>query len=173
DEPPAPGHLTLHSRIQRQRFLLLSSESPAAARAGPGYRDRGRPPGGLLSGRGLPLRRGFRLGGRAQAGGGPGQLTRELALLGDQPVEEVEGGGHDLLWRRQGARPRERGWRRQLGQLADERHGGQLRGGGVHRLDGPLDGVEGDLLALADGGEHLLLHVLAGGGGHGYLLGKG
>ena len=50
---------------------------------------------------------------------------------------------------------------------------GQLPRGGVHGLDDLLDRVEGHLLALADGAEHLLLHVLGHGGGHGYLLGKG
>src|SRR5580693_55468 len=122
----------------------------------------------LLGGGGGVLGGGLALGGRAERRGGLHQFAGELALLREQPVEEVERGGHGRLRRRQGGRARQVGPRR---QLAGEGQGGQLLRGGVHGLDDLLDRVEGHLLALTDDAEHLLLHVPGHGGGHGYLLG--
>src|SRR5438132_1175364 len=93
-----------------------------------------------------------------QRSGGLDHLVSELALAGEQLLGEVVTAGHDVL---------------RLRQLVGERHvhRGDLGGDRRNGVDHGLDRVEGDLLALADDGEELVLEFLLGAGvGAGHCL---
>src|SRR5438552_8980769 len=94
------------------------------------------------------------LGARGQRARRLEDFLGELALAGQELLGEVVGAGHDLF---------------RLGQLVRERHvdRGELGGDGLDGLDPGLDRVDGDLLALADDGQELVLEFLLGAGvGH-------
>src|SRR5438045_1758316 len=99
------------------------------------------------------------LGGRGQRARRLEDFLGELALAGQELLGEVVGAGHDLL---------------RLVQPVGERHvhHGDLRGDGLNGVDHGLDRVEGNLLALKDHRQELVLQFLlsAGGAGAGHCL---
>src|SRR6266513_4880366 len=93
-----------------------------------------------------------------QRSGGLDHLVGELALAAEQLLGEVVTAGHHVL---------------RLGQPVGERHvhRGDLGGDRLNGVDHGLDRVEGDLLALADDRQELVLQFLLGAGvGAGHCL---
>src|SRR6266480_6187042 len=89
---------------------------------------------------------------RHERRGGLEHVLRELTLAGQQLLGEVIGVRHHFLW---------------LGQLVRERrvHGGQLRRDRLDSVCPGLDRVKHCFLALLDGLEDVVLHLLSGGTG--------
>src|SRR6266536_2347223 len=92
-----------------------------------------------------------------QRRGGLDELVGELALAGEQLLGEVVTAGHDVVRLRQ-----------PLGERQVDC--GDLRGDGLNALNHSLDRVEGDLLALADHRQELVLQFLRSAGGAGHCL---